>query len=248
MRIAALYDIHGNLPALEAVLADVHDAGVDRIVIGGDVLPGPMPRETLDCLMAQPTPVDFLRGNGESEVLAQLVGRELGKLPEAAREAIRWVAQELRPAHQRLIAAWPPTLRLAIDGLGDVLFCHATPRSDTEIFTRLTPEEPLIPIFKGLDSPLVICGHTHMQFDRTMGGTRVVNAGSVGMPFGQPGAYWILLGPDVDFRHTAYDLPTAANRIRSTGYPQANDFAQRNVLEPRSEAEILALYSEAGLK
>jgi predicted phosphodiesterase len=248
MRVAALYDIHGNLPALEAVLADVDQAGVDRIVIGGDVLPGPMPRESLDRLLALDIPVDFLRGNGEAAVLAQLGGRELGTVPEAAREAVRWVAKQLQPADECLIARWPQTLGIAIAGLGDVLFCHATPRSDTEIFTRLTPEDRLVPVFEGLDVPLVVCGHTHMQFDRTIGVTRVVNAGSVGMPFGKPGAYWALLGPDVLFRHTPYDLPKAAERIRLTRYPRADDFAQRNVLEPPSEAQILASFSKAELQ
>ncbi|MDA2924395.1 metallophosphoesterase [Acidobacteria bacterium AH-259-L09] len=161
MRIAALYDIHGNLPALEAVLADIHRAGTDRVVVGGDVLPGPMPRETLECLLGLSTPVEFLRGNGETAVLAQMASRELGMLPEQAREAVQWVAEQLHPADERLIASWPPTLRIAIAGLGDVLFCHATPRSDTEIFTRLTPENCLVPIFRGLDVPLVVCGHTH---------------------------------------------------------------------------------------
>lgn len=248
MRIAALYDIHGNLPALEAVLADVHRAGADRVVVGGDVLPGPMPRETLECLLGLNTPVAFLRGNGENAVLAQMAGRDLGMLPEQAREAVQWVAEQLHPPDARLIASWPPTLRIAIPGLGDVLFCHATPRSDTEIFTRLTPDNLLVPIFRSLDVPLVVCGHTHMQFDRAVGATRVVNAGSVGMPFGEPGAYWVLLEPDVVLRHTPYDLPKAAARIQSTSYPQANDFAQRNVLQPLSETEILARYSKVELQ
>lgn len=248
MRIAALYDIHGNLPALEAVLADVDRAGVDRVVVGGDVLPGPMPRETLECLLELSPPVEFLRGNGEAAVLAQLAGRGPGKLPEQAREAVQWVAEQLAPADERLIASWPSTLRIAIAGLGDVLFCHATPRNDSEIFTRLTAEKRLVPIFRGLGAPWVICGHTHMQFDRAVGATRVVNAGSVGMPFGEPGAYWLLLEPDVALRHTPYDLEKAAARIRSTSYPQANDFAERNVLQPPSEAEILALYSDIELQ
>jgi predicted phosphodiesterase len=244
MRIAALYDIHGNLPALEAVLAAVRRAGADRIVVGGDVLPGPMPRETLACLLELSIPVEFLRGNGETALLAQMAGRDLGKLPEQAREALQWVAEQLQPAHERLIARWAPTLRIAIPGPGDVLFCHATPRSDTEIFTRLTPEQRLRPIFQGLGVPLVVCGHTHMQFDRAVGATRVVNAGSVGMPFGAPGACWLLLGPDVELRHTPYDLPAAAARIRSTSYPQAQEFAQHSVLQPPTEAEMLAHYSK----
>jgi len=96
--------------------------------------------------------------------------------------------------------------------------------------------------------PLVICGHTHMQFERTIGKVRVVNAGSVGMPFGEPGAYWLLLGPEVELRRTAYALARAASRIRATKYPQAEEFAARNVLEPPSEAQMLELFARAELQ
>ena len=147
-----------------------------------------------------------------------------------------------------MIAAWPSTLRIAIDGLGDVVFCHATPRNDTEIFTRNTAVDRLLPIFGGLGAALAVCGHTHMQFDRTIGSVRVVNAGSVGMPFGNPGAYWLLLGPDVELRRTPYDYAAAADRIRSTAYPKAEEFAARNVLQPPSEQEILAAFSHTELR
>jgi predicted phosphodiesterase len=129
-----------------------------------------------------------------------------------------------------------------------VLFCHATPRNDTEVFTRLTPEGRLVPVFDGFDVAVVVCGHTHMQFDRTVGRVRVVNAGSVGMPFGGPGAYWLLLGPGVALRHTPYDLTKAAERIRDTEYPQAEDFATRCVLRPPSEEQTLGAFARAELK
>jgi predicted phosphodiesterase len=128
-----------------------------------------------------------------------------------------------------------------------VLFCHATPRDENEIFTRLTPHERLLSVFDGLNASVVVCGHTHMQFDRIIGGTRVVNAGSVGMPFGEPGADWLLLGPDIQLRHTSYNLTAAAERIRATAYPQAQDFAARNVLQPPSVAEMLKTFARAEL-
>jgi predicted phosphodiesterase len=248
MRVAALYDIHGNLPALEAVLQEVRQAEVERLVVGGDVVPGPMPRETLVCLLNLDIPVQFIQGNGEVAVLAQMAGEGPGALPEQAREAVRWTAQQLTPEHQRLFASWPKTLRLQVDGLGDVLFCHATPRNENECFTRLTAEERLLPIFQDLDVSLVICGHTHMQFDRTIGRVRVVNAGSVGMPFGEPGADWLFLGPGVQQRHTPYDLAKAAERIRDTTYPQAAEFAIRHVLRPPSEGEMLEVFARAELR
>ena len=248
MRVAAIYDIHGNLPALEAVLRDIHEAKVDHLVVGGDVLPGPMPRETLARLLQLDIPVQFIVGNGDRVVREQMAGRESSEVPEQFREVIRWNAQQLHPEDEQRLAGWPRTVRVQVRGLGDVLFCHATPRNDVEIFTRLTSEDRLAPVFEGVDVPVVVCGHTHMQFDRTIGKIRVVNAGSVGMPFQDPGAYWLLLGPDVQLRHTSYDLANAAERIRATTYPQAEDFAARNVLQPPSEASILEMFSHAELK
>src|SRR5258708_20995479 len=216
MRVAAIYDIHGNLPALEAVLEETRRAEVDRVVVGGDVFPGPMPRETLAYLLDLEIPTQFIQGNGDRAVLERLAGSDLDTLPEQAREAIRWVARQLGPEQERLLASWPKTLRVEIRGLGEVLFCHATPRNDTEMFTRLTPEDRLLLVFAGLDVPLVVCGHTHMQFDRMIGGIRVVNAGSVGMPFGEPGAYLLPLGPHVQLRATPYHLAPAPRRARAT--------------------------------
>jgi putative phosphoesterase len=251
MRVAAIYDIHANLPALEAVLQDIRQAEVDHVVVGGDVLPGPMPREAIKCLLDFDVPVQFIQGNGDREVLALMAGTETDwyrTAPERWREPVRWTAQQLNLGHERLLAGWPKTLRFEIRGLDEVLFCHATPRSDTEVFTRLTSEDRLLPIFEGLNVPVVVCGHTHMQFERTVGGIRVLNAGSVGMPFGEPGAYWLLLGPNIEFRQTPYDLTNAAERIKDTKYPQAQDFATRNVLRPPSEGETLEAFTRVELK
>lgn len=246
MRVAALYDVHGNLPALKAVIEEVRRAGTDQIVIGGDVLPGPMPRETLAFLLDLEIPVKFIRGNGEAAVLAERAGEDPG-IPEQAREAVRWVAGQLDPGQEEFLRSWPATLRLEIEGLGEVLFCHATPRSDTEIFTRLTPEDRLLPVFEGAGVEVVICGHTHMQFDRKIGGVRVVNAGSVGMPFGKPGADWLLLGPGIELRHTGYDFNAVAALIGSTGYPRAREFAAQYILNPPSEEKMLEVFGRSGL-
>jgi putative phosphoesterase len=246
-RVAALYDIHGNLPALEAVLQAVRQEGVDGVVVGGDVLPGPMSREALEQLMALDLPVHFLHGNGDRESLALLKG-EASTVPELFRESVLWSAEQLSAEQREVVAAWPSTIRLDITGLGAVLFCHATPRNDTEIFTRLTAEDRLLPIFNDLDVALVVCGHTHMAFDRTIGHVRIVNAGSIGMPFGEPGAHWLMLGPGVELRHTPYDLEAAADRIRRTRYPLAGDFVTQYVLQPPSEAKMLEIFAGAELK
>src|SRR5919108_3308877 len=109
MRVAAIYDIHGNLPALEAVLQDIAQAEVDQVVVGGDVVAGPMPRETLACLLNLSIPVQFIQGNADREVVAQMAGRDAGTIPEQVREIVRWVAQQLHPEHERLLASWPQT-------------------------------------------------------------------------------------------------------------------------------------------
>jgi putative phosphoesterase len=247
-RIAAIYDIHGNLPALEAVLREIRETGVDSIVVGGDVVPGPMPREALEALLDLDIPVHCIRGNGEAAVLAERSGGPAPNLPEQVREVIRWSAEQLDHEHEQVLGGWPATVQLAVEGIGDVLFCHGTPSSDTTIFTRATPEQRLLPVFEGVDAAVVVCGHTHMQFDLRIGGIRVVNAGSVGMPYGVPGAYWLMLGPGIDLRYTAYDLEAAAERIRRTAYPQADEFAGNDLLHPRSEAETLALFSQFELR
>jgi predicted phosphodiesterase len=248
MRVAAIYDIHGNLPVLEAVLHDIRRIKVDRLVVGGDVVPGPMPREVLACLLAFDIPVQFIHGNGDRSVLEEMAGTETDAIPEHFREVIRWNAQQLHPQHEQLLASWPKTITLDIDDLGEVLFCHATPRSDTEIFTRLTPDDQLLPALTGVNVPVIICGHTHMQFDRTVGKIRVVNAGGVGMPYGEPGAYWLLIGPDIQLRHARYDLARAAERIRDTNYPQAQEFAANYVLRPLSEEKMLEKFTHRKLR
>jgi len=249
MRVAALYDIHGNLPALDAVLQEIRQTGVDHVVVGGDVLPGPMPRETLTRVLGLGLPTHFIHGNGDRVVRLQMGGTESNEVPVQFREMIRWTAQQLQPEDEQLLASWPLTYRLEIPGLGGVLFCHATPRNDTEIFTRRTSEDRLVPVFEGVHASVVVCGHTHMQFDRMVGPIRVVNAGSVGMPFQQPGgAYWLLLGPDVQLRRTDYDLEAAAARIRQTGYPQADDLASRYVLNPPPETTMLDAFANSELK
>jgi predicted phosphodiesterase len=253
MKVAALYDIHANLPALEAVLEEVRAAAVDHVVIGGDVLPGPMPHETLERLQRLDVPVSGIHGNGELALLAQLAVTDPSEVtywgttsgappPMGVPELLRWAARDLRPDEARVIKDWPKTITLHVAGLGDVLFCHGTPTSETDAFTHLTPEDVLVPVFQGLGVSLVVCGHTHMQFDRWIGETRVINAGSVGMPFGTTGAYWSLLGPDVQLRHTQYDLEAAADRIRATPYPQAREFAE-SILNPASEAAILEQFT-----
>jgi putative phosphoesterase len=241
MTVAALYDIHGNLPALEAVVAALRQESIERIVVGGDVMPGPMPRECLTLLRRLEWPVEFIVGNGDRAALDERAGRVSGA-PESWRDSIRWCGRQLSDEETRFVESWPVTLRHDM-----TLFCHATPRDVNEIFSVRTSEEKLRPIFEAAAANLVVCGHTHMQFDRMVGSTRVVNAGSVGMPFGRRGADWLLLGERVELRHTDYDIETSVERLRETLDPGAEDFALRYLLDPPSADFILATYAKAEL-
>jgi predicted phosphodiesterase len=211
LTVAALYDVHGNLPALEAVLAEV-DA--DLILVGGDVVAGPWPAETLGRLRALGDRGRFIRGNADREVVEPSREGRAGGPPPGVMEFVR---ERLTVDQLEFLAALPLTETVKVDGLGEVLFCHATPRSDEELLTRISPDERWLAALAGVEATVVVCGHTHVQFDRMIDGYRVVNAGSVGMPYErEPGAYWLVLGPDVELRRTACDVPD----ISSSGWPE----------------------------
>ncbi|HEU5370276.1 MAG TPA: metallophosphoesterase family protein [Ktedonobacterales bacterium] len=243
MKVAAIYDIHGNLPALEAVLAEIERAAPDLIVVGGDVASGPMPKAALERLMTLGERARFVCGNADRELVNCFDGLALSpNIPAEVRELTTWAAQQLERKHRDFLASFAAQVVLNVDGLGDVLFCHGSPRSDEEILTAATPDQRLQAALTGVEQPVVICGHTHMQFDRQCGKIRIVNAGSVGMPYGEPGAYWLWLGPEAMLRRTPYDLEEAARLIRASGYPQAEDFADNNVLQPPTAAEAIEIF------
>jgi putative phosphoesterase len=226
MRVAALYDVHGNLPALEAVLDEIE--GVDAIVLGGDMVLGPYPSATLARLRALEG-AHWIRGNCERGMVEQ---DELD--PEFAWH-LRWCAEQLGAEATAELAALPDAVELDVDGLGRVLFVHATPRSDRERITRLTPDDDVRETLDGVDADVVVCGHTHVQFDRNVGGTRLVNAGSVGWPWEDArGAYWALLGPDVELRRTEYDVDAAVASF-DTGFPDP-EFGESLLHPPGAEA------------
>jgi putative phosphoesterase len=201
VRVAALYDIHGNLPALEAVLAEL-DA--DLVVVGGDVAPGPLVDACFERLDALDVPVRWVMGNGDREELSA----------------------------ERL-ARFEPTVE--VDG---VLYCHGSPRSDEEMITQITPPGRLGPMLEGVNADLVVCGHTHHQFELQAGGTRVVNAGSVGLPYqGDAAAFWLVVsGPGVEFRRTAYDVQPAVELFSAV--PELAESVQASLIEPISASEI----------
>src|SRR5918993_144518 len=240
-RVTAIYDIHGNLPALEAVLAELESVKPDLIVVGGDVVAGPMPTEVLDRLAALGESICFVRGNADREVVAAYDDRPHADpidLADPAERVAAHAASRIDRGHRDLLASFAERLIVEVEGVGQVLFCHGSPRSDEEIVTAATTEGRLREILAGVDQDLVACGHTHAQFDRRVGGKRVVNAGSVGMPYqGKPvGAFWLLLEVGgVSVRRSDYDLDRAVGQIRATGYPDAEDVAQIPLEPPDPE-------------
>ena len=210
MRVAAISDIHGNLPALEAVLADIADESVDAVVVSGDTVSGPWAAEVFDLLQAIGALV--VRGNVDREVIER---------SDRFGELAAWSADRLGPARLTVAAEWPLTATLTIDGLGRVLVCHSTPASDDPIYTRVTPDSELVELLGPVEADVLVCGHTHIQYDRVLEtGLRIVNAGSVGTPYeGERGAYWALLGPEVVFRRTDYDVEACVAAIQVLGVP-----------------------------
>jgi putative phosphoesterase len=208
--VAALYDIHGNLAALEAVLAEVPDDAT--ILVGGDICAGgEQPSATLTRLRGLGDRVAWLRGNADRELYPGEDGLAPAEFLELARSQLS--DEEIRFLHDL-----PSTQRI-----GDVLYCHASPRNDLDIFTERTPDERIAFLFEGLDVSTVVCGHSHTQFERTVAGVRVVNAGSVGMPYEEePGAYWLL---DLVHRHTPY----GGAELRTSREEAVAEFTERGL-------------------
>jgi predicted phosphodiesterase len=222
--VAALADIHGNVHALEAVLADARVAEADEVVVLGDTIAGTFPSECLDLLAGLGDRARILRGNADRIVLE----REL--------EEARWVSNRLGADRVAAVREWPLTFPIAVDGLGGVLCCHATPRSDEEIVTRLTPATELAAALEGTEEPTIIGGHTHMQLDRRVTTWRFVNVGSVGRPYeGRRGAYWALLGSDVELLRTEYDVEAAAEAVRQSGQPRGLEVIEVLLCPPNPE-------------
>jgi diadenosine tetraphosphatase ApaH/serine/threonine PP2A family protein phosphatase len=204
-----------------------------------------MPAATLALLEGLGQRVRWVRGNTEREVLESR-DADPGEGSIWERRAA-WVAAQLSPGQLSRIAAWPATVAVDVDGLGPTRFCHATPRDDYEIFTAITPAEAVERMLAAAE-PTIVCGHTDVQFDRAIGERRVVNAGSVGMPYeDETGARWCLLGPGVDLRRTPYDMQAAAARIRATGFPEADELA-RELLRPASADEATTAFEEMRLR
>lgn len=246
MSVAVLSDIHGVLPALEAVLAEPDVAAAERIVLTGDIASGPQPAQVLDRLIGLGERVTWVRGNAERDLVA--LARDPAQ--PSVYPIDRYAADQLRPDHVALLAGLPHPVTIEIEGFGPVLFCHGTPRDDNEIVLVDTPLERWAEMLAGVpdDVTTVVCGHTHMPFVRLVDRRLVVNAGSIGMPYGQVGADWVLLdGGAVSVRKTGYDIEAARAAIRETStFPDVDEWTDEYLHSRNSDVEALTVFGQAG--
>jgi putative phosphoesterase len=228
-RVAVLSDVHGNAVALAAALAEVDREHPDLLVFGGDLTWGAEPMATFELASARAERAIFIRGNAD-RALAERAG-------ETERE--RWMQERHSPQALAFVDQFEEHAVVEVEGLGRVRFCHGSPRSDEECVTPETPETRIQEFMTGVDERVLVTAHVHLQFERQVAGIRSVNPGSVGLPYGAaPGAYWALLGPDVELRRTDYDVSLAAAAYRESGFPDAEQMVE--MLEhPPSRAEVI---------
>jgi predicted phosphodiesterase len=241
MRIAVLADIHGNLPALRAVLRELDADGYDAIVVAGDVVAGPLVRQPLELLASRPEPVHWLRGNCEREAVAAFDG--VAQADDPAGRGAAWSARALDRRWRDELARWP--IARSLDG---ACFCHGSPSSDEELITRRTPDEVLLELLSGVSERLVVGGHTHQQMVRRLhDGLTYANAGSVGLPYeGRAGAFWMTVDGGVPLpRETSYDLDGALAELRASGYPGLDELLKESLVEPVDPDEVSAFFERA---
>ena len=226
-RVAVISDVHGNALALKAVLADLERDEPDLIVVGGDLTWGPLPEETFE--LARSMNARFVRGNADRAVLENV--------SETARE--QWMQAHHSAEMRELLAGFEEQIVVEVDGLGPLRFCHGSPRSDEECVTPETPEARVREFREGVAEQVLVTAHVHIQFDREVAGIRSVNAGSVGLPYeGRPGAYWAILGPEIEMRRTEYDLDETIELYRASGQPEVEKIVEM-MLEPPEPREVI---------
>lgn len=241
MLVAVLSDIHGVMPALEAVLAEPDVGAADLVVLTGDLASGPQPVETLDALRALGDRAVWVRGNADRE-LVQCRRSEPCFVPDSA---TWWAAEQLRDDQAELLAGLPLSATLDLSGLGMTLFCHATPRNDEEVVVVDSRLDRWAEVFADVDPGVstVVCGHTHMPFARLAHRRLVVNPGSVGMPYGGAGAHWALLGRGVQLRVSEFDIDRACARIKAeSGFDRADEWADYFLRSVVSDADALQVF------
>ncbi len=237
MRVAALADVHGNAPALAAVLAEVgaEVEAPDLVVFCGDLTWGSLPRETLELVRGLRIPARFVRGNAERALLELRAGAS-----GSPSDRERWMLEQHSAADLAVLEAFESGVAVDIDGLGPVRFCHGSPRSDEECVTERTPAGRVRELMTDVEERVVVTAHVHLQYDRIVDDVRLLSPGSVGLPYeGAPGhAYWALLGPEVELRRTGYDVERAVVQMRATDDPRVEQIAELMLAPPARDDVI----------
>lgn len=240
--VAVLSDIHGVLPALEAVLAEPDVAAAERIVLTGDIAAGPQPVPVLDRLLGLGERVVWVRGNADRE-LAVLARGGSTTIPDPIAP---WAASQLTEAHVELLAGLEHPATLTVDGFGDVVFCHGTPRDDDEVVLVDSRLERWSDVLADLPDEVrtVVCGHTHMPFTRLAYGRQIINPGSVGMPYGRQGAHWALLADGAaTLRCSEFDPDLACAEVCGrSSYPDVAEWADYFLHARASDAEAITTF------
>jgi len=240
--VAVLSDVHGVLPALEAVLAEDDVGSADTIVLTGDIAAGPQPVEVLDRLVSLGERVVWVRGNADRELVSHARGIG-GAVPD---EIVPWAAAQLRRDQVDLLASLPHPVTLQVNGFGSVLCCHGSPRDDDEVVLVDTRMSRWAEVLADLpdDVTMVVCGHTHMPFARLAHRRMVVNPGSVGMPYGRAGAHWALLRDgDVSLRRSVFDVEAACAAVAaSSTYGEVAAWVDEYLHSRNSDADAVAAF------
>jgi putative phosphoesterase len=231
-RLAVISDVHGNAPALRAVLAEIEQSDVELVVSLGDATWGAQPNETRLLLESLERPAVFVNGNAERAVRELRAGRD-------GNEREQWMRDRHSDATYGFLDTFVDSAVITVTGLGDVRFCHGSPRSDIELITPETPIDRMRALMEDVPETVLVSGHTHLQFDRRVAGIRSVNPGSVGMPYHRlRGAFWALFGPDVTLMRTEYDLDETVSAYRASGDPLTEEMIE-TLLAPPSPAEVI---------
>lgn len=240
--VAILSDVHGVLPALDAVLAEPDVRSADVIALTGDITAGPQPVEVLERLLDLGDRALWLRGNADREMVE--ISRGISDAPDPISA---WAARQIPEHYIEFLAGLPHVLTRTVRGFGEVTFCHATPRDDEEVVLVDSRLERWTEVFAGVRESVrtIVCGHTHMPFTRLVYGRQVINPGSVGMPYGRPGAHWALLDDGAAaLRHTAFDLDDACHRISSeSSFEDAAEWAACYVRAEVTDTEALTTFA-----
>jgi predicted phosphodiesterase len=227
VRVAALADVHGNAPALEAVLADVAAERPDLIVFCGDLTWGPLPVETYE--LVRGLNALYVRGNMERALFEDHTSEEA-----------RWIVDRHGPELLEFARGFATHHVVEVDGIGPTRFVHGSPRSDEECVTVETPVERVREFLDGVPEHALVTAHVHVSYTRELDGVRLLSPGSVGLPYeGPTGARWALLGPGIELRRTEYDVEAALDRMAAAGLPGWDEYAEL-LRSPPPPAEVIA--------